>query len=95
MDSSKIEICWHGDPCPDEYQDELMSDLVSLTKDLSSPSDLFFHTVILTPDYNGPTIIVWGEEDDDERFHCQYDEVTEWVSVEENPYEPKSSRELL
>lgn len=87
--TTKINICWHGAPCPDVYLEDLIKDISYLSEDLPSPSSLIFHTCQLTPDHNGPSISIWGEKGDD-RFHCQYEETTEWVTLTPNKEDNES-----
>lgn len=83
MNTYNINICWHGAFCPEEYLPILFEDIERLAEDLESPSDLISHTCMLTKDWNGPSIHVWGEKGSS-YFHCEYFENTEWVKFEEN-----------
>lgn len=76
-----IKLKWHEE-IPDnvlELEQLVLQDLVSLHDDLDKqPSGLIFHTVFVTEDPDGPIVHVWGEEDDDEYYHCKYDPEPVW-----------------
>lgn len=79
-----ITLKWHGTlPVKDLDLLELtvLKDIKQNLKSLDKPSELIFHTVFIGPDYNGPSVLVWGEEGDDDHFHCEYKTETEWVTL--------------
>lgn len=79
-----IGLKWHGARPKrdlDQLDLEVFKDLQLNLGGLEKPSDLGFHHVFLGDDFNGPTVLVWGEEGDDDHFHCQYHETTEWVTL--------------
>jgi hypothetical protein len=75
-----IKLKWHEE-IPDnilELEHIVLQDLVRLHEDLEkNPSSLFFHTVFVTDDLDGPIVHVWGE-DDDVHYHCKYDPEPVW-----------------
>lgn len=79
-----IRIKWHGEvPVDniDELEMNVLKDIQQNLHSLDKPSDLWYHTVFLGKGYSGPSVVVWGEEDDDTHFHCQYESQTEWVNL--------------
>ena len=83
-----VTLKWHGTlPNMDLAQLELdvLNDISQNLTSLKKPSYLVFHTVFLGEDYDGPNVCVWGEENDDAHFHCQYYEKTEWVTANGEP----------
>lgn len=48
---------------------------------IDNPEMLVTHTVFLGNDMEtGPVVHVWGQENDS-RFHCEYQEFAKWVTV--------------
>jgi len=45
---------------------------------LTEPESLLFHTLLLTDDWCGPSVFVWGQRGSD-AFHCEYCEITAWT----------------
>lgn len=76
-----FEIVWHGD-VPDGVEAAVREDILKSLTRLKVPSDLVTHTVFLGDDMDGPCVSVWGEVRD-ERFHAEYLEKTEWVTLSE------------
>lgn len=78
-----IKLKWHEE-IPDnvlELEHIVLQDLVKLHDDMEKkPSSLIFHTVYATDDLDGPIVHVWGEDDDDEFYHCKYDPDPVWES---------------
>jgi hypothetical protein len=78
-----IKLKWHEE-IPDnvlELEHIVLQDLVKLHDDMEKkPSSLIFHTVYATDDLDGPIVHVWGEDDDDEHYHCKYDPKPIWES---------------
>ena len=57
---------------------------------IDDPSMLITHTVFLTDNMeSGPVVHVWGEEDDT-RFHCEYQERIKWTTVNESEINEQS-----
>lgn len=76
-----FEIVWHGD-VPDGVEAVVRADLPESLWGLGKPSDLVFHTVFLDDDdMDGPSVSVRGGSDG--RFHAEYTESTEWVTLNE------------
>lgn len=81
-----ISLQWHGPRPPgdpDEMDLLILKDIQRNLDCLEKPSDLITHTVFLGDGYDGPSVIVWGQDGDDDQFHCEYLEKTEWVSIDE------------
>lgn len=74
-----IQIKWEGDPCPDEFFQQVISEIESLN--LEHPSQLYFHHVFLDENMEGRSVFVTGSNDDD-FYHCEFLDKTEWVSVD-------------
>jgi hypothetical protein len=83
-----ITLQWHGET-PETNHDELelavLTDIKRSLGSLDKPSDLVFHTVFLGKDMDGPNVMVWGEDNDDDHFHCQYYTDAEWVTLDGEP----------
>jgi hypothetical protein len=79
-----MNLEWHNtDPSTaDALREQTIADLKHSMGDLKHPSQLVFHHIFLTEDYDGPCVFVWGEEGS-EAFHCEYCEKTEWKTGEE------------
>lgn len=72
-----MKLKWHrtSDQLIEQHTDITIKDIERL--DCEKPSDLVFHHIFLTKDYEGPCIFVWGEKDSDE-YHCEYVESNVW-----------------
>lgn len=85
LNNLDTHIIWNSQPCPDIYKQQLFDDIKELLQNgLDSPSKLYFHTVILTNNYSGPSITVLGDSNDDEHFYCFYEEKTIWENIHAN-----------
>lgn len=82
-----INLKWHG-PMPNRDLEELehvvKEDIERSLKGLKKPGDLIFHTVFVGETMDDENVIVWGEEDDPDTFHCEYAEKAEWVSFDKD-----------
>jgi len=81
MERMSFKLIWHDTPDDiiAQHEQTVRDDLTTWVEgDGVKPSQLIFHLVFLTKDYNGPNIIVWGEKDDDESLHCQYEATMKW-----------------
>ena len=77
-----IALKWHSSKPDIPDIDELIKfDLEKTLPDGYNPSDLLFHT-FFTEDTNGPVVHIWGEEGDDEYYHCEYDPAPQWVTYD-------------
>lgn len=75
-----IKLQWHDTDAEliEQYTDTVILDLQKFVhEDLDKISDLVFHLVFLTDDYDGPNVIVWGVEGDD-AYHCEYAPTMGW-----------------
>lgn len=85
----KITLKWHGDLPPGNIEDielVVLQDISESLGSLETPSDLIFHFVPLGDSYDGPSVIVWGETNDNLHFHCEYSSETQWVSENEDKH---------
>ncbi len=79
-----VTLKWHGPRPPgdpDAMDLRVIQDLLRNVDCTDKPSDLITHTVFLSDDHRGPAVAVWGQPSDDERFHCEYHEITQWMSL--------------
>lgn len=78
-----MKLEWHNTDAniAEALQEQTIADLKHSMEDLEHPSQLVFHHIFLTKDYDGPSVFVWGEEGSD-AFHCEYCEKTEWKTSE-------------
>ena len=74
-----FEIVWHGDK-PDGIEEIVRADMLDGLADLSKPSNLVFHAVLIGDDYDCPVVSVWGQ-DGDRRFHAEYVAKPQWAST--------------
>lgn len=84
-----IQLKWHGEIPSNALDIEkiILEDMVINLSDINKPSDLIFHTIFLDdgPSYmTGPSVLIWGEEGDDQYYHCEYHLTTELVTFDEN-----------
>jgi len=79
-----IKLKWHGD-LPEnleEIEEKVKEDLETIHDDLEGePSVLIFHHVFLSKNHNEPLVFVWGEEGDNEHYHCEYILDPKWKSM--------------
>lgn len=75
-----FEVVWHDTP-PLGVDEIVRRDILKELTGLKVPSNLVTHTVFLSDDMDGPCVSVWGEGDD--RFHAEYLEKAEWVTLSE------------
>ncbi len=66
-----ISLAWKGPVPLDDIVERTIADIRTLWG-LGKPSSLIFHHADLIDDVNGPCVMVWGVEGDDEHFHCEY-----------------------
>lgn len=76
-----FEIVWHS-TYPDGANEVVRGNILTELTRLKVPSDLVRHAVFFGDDMDGPCVSVWGEEGDD-RFHAEYLEKAEWVTLSE------------
>jgi hypothetical protein len=83
---SMVTLMWHGSRPPgdpDEMDLLVIQDLLRNVYCIDKASDLITHTVFLSDANDGPSVLVWGEDGDDTQFHCEYHEVTRWISLKD------------
>lgn len=83
----EIKLKWENNPKMDieKAEEAIRNDLSkSFYKDIvNRPWDLLTHTVFLGPSMTeGPCIHMWGVEDDD-HFHCRWEDEINWVSLKD------------
>lgn len=87
MNTRIVRLKWHGnlpsDKNIDKLEMEVMIDIKRNITRLSKPSNLTFHTVFVGKTLNDEIVAVWGEEGDDDYFHCEYVSNPEWVSLKD------------
>lgn len=72
MNWSNMEIIWRDKVPSDEIIAQVRKDIETELADLDNPVDLVFHTVFLTDDYEGPTVVISGFEDRDDAWDAGY-----------------------
>ncbi len=77
-----ITLVWDGE-YPAGIEDVVVSDIRVSLPSLGCPEDLMIHTVFLSEDMRGPSVLVAGM-DGSPYFHCVYFPSTEWVDGEGN-----------
>lgn len=85
--NTTIKLRWDREPPSNikDVEDAICTDLSSsMYADLlDRPWDLLTHTVFLGPSMTeGPCVHMWGVEDDD-HFHCSWEEEIKWVSLKD------------
>lgn len=77
----EAEFKWHGIRPVDsgEMEEATRADMRLGGVDMRKPSNLIFSTVILTDDWEGPSVMVWGKRGS-KKFHAEYSPKTKWVS---------------
>lgn len=74
-------IIWHGRrPTLRALLQTRMELADLLDGGLSKPSDLCFHTVMLTDDWDGPSVHCWGRKGR-QVFHAECHDSTKWSSL--------------
>lgn len=78
-------LMWHGKLPPelDEVEKTVIEDIEQNLESVEEPSKLIFHHVFLTNDYKGPSVLVWGNENDNVYYHCEYHPTTQWSSLDD------------
>jgi hypothetical protein len=84
---TEIKLRWENEPKMDktEVEKAIREDLSSgmYSDILDRPWDLLTHTVFFGPSMTeGPCVHMWGVEDDD-HFHCQWEDEIKWISLKE------------
>jgi|AntAceMinimDraft_5_1070358.scaffolds.fasta_scaffold192589_2 hypothetical protein len=77
----KLKIKWHqGSECPEKYQAQVIDDLIKTCERMTTASDLLEHVIILTDDFDGPSVYAYGDLD---TLQCTYSENTPWETLNE------------
>lgn len=78
----KPRVMWHSAVPDHAARRQVAEELQGLfAGGLRRPSELCFHTVILTDDFHGPTVLVWGQWGSPV-FHAEYTPVTVWKTLD-------------
>ena len=74
-----IQLKWHGEvPSTVNVYDlekTILEDMVIYLSSIDKPSKLIYHTIFLGDGVEDPSVLVWGEENDDEYYHCELNRV--------------------
>jgi hypothetical protein len=92
-----IKLKWHGEMPEnlEEIEAKVKEDLVDIHDALEGDSgELIFHHVFLGKSHDDPLVFVWGEEGDNEYYHCEYDPHPKWKSFGETEESLDSDRDL-
>jgi len=95
---SRFRIKFHGERPPnyEKVYAQVNAELCKLYKDLEGrPEGLIFHTVILTKDFDGPTVFCWGDPEEPGAFQCEYSHKTQWVTLDDKPARSTSKRRTI
>lgn len=79
----KFNIIWEGEP-PEITEDQklfLAREIAWLESSLLDPSDLIFHTIDLTNDREGPCIIAFGKQNNQNDLFLEYHEELKLVPL--------------
>lgn len=80
----KTEWTHQHTPLLNRQQEELLErEIARISEDLESASDLVFHTVFLTDDIQGASVMVDGRDGVDDTLFLTYYETTKWVTLDE------------
>lgn len=66
-----------------QQEEYLEEEVRRISNDLDRASDLIFHTVFLTEDTNGTSVMISGRDGVDDTLFLTYYETTEWVTLED------------
>ena len=95
---NEFRIKFHGAERPPNYEKvyaQVNAELCDLYDDLEGrPEQLIFHTVILSKNFDGPTVFCWGDPDEPGVFQCEYSHKTEWVTLDGKPANTSKRRTI-
>lgn len=61
---------------------QVYKELTALYQDLDGrPEKLIFHTVFISKDLDGPSVLCWGDTSMPGIFQCEYSPKTEWTTI--------------
>jgi hypothetical protein len=83
---TELNFVWYNtdQETVDRIKPRVVADMIRyMTQEvIDNPEMLITHTVFLSDNMtDGPVVHVWGEEDDN-RFHCEYQDSVKWVSLD-------------
>ena len=76
---------WTNQPTTElneQQQEHLTDEIDNISKNLEKASDLIFHTVFLTDNSEGATVMVDGRPGFDDTLFLTYYETTEWMTLD-------------
>ena len=80
----KIEWTHQHIPLLNKQQQELLEKQIAhISDELEKASDLIFHTVSLTDNWEGATVMVDSKEDVDDTLYLTYYETTTWTTLDD------------
>jgi hypothetical protein len=94
---NEFRIKFHGARPPnyEKVYAQVNAELCDLYDDLEGrPERLIFHTVILSKDFDGPTVFCWGDPDEPGVFQCEYSHKTQWVTLDDKPANTSKRRTI-
>jgi|APIni6443716594_1056825.scaffolds.fasta_scaffold5436447_1 hypothetical protein len=76
----KFPIVWVSDRAPqvEETLEYVIPELESIFKDLEKAEDLIFHTIFVGPSMDGPIVMAYGKEND-ENIYLDYLDDVQWM----------------
>ena len=76
----KFPIVWVSDRAPqvEETLEYVIPELESIFKDLEKAEDLIFHTIFVGPSVDGPIVMAYGKEND-ENIYLDYLDDVQWM----------------
>lgn len=76
------KIVWLTEEIPTEIEMiQVRKEIDFLFEDIGTTSDLFFHTVMLGPEDDSPSVILYGIEGVDDTFSASYSKKTKWETL--------------
>lgn len=83
IDWNKVTLKWYGKPpAIENYESIVREDCALSLTSLDKVSDLTFHTIFLSNNYEYDIITVWGEEGS-EILYCEYEPKPTWISLKD------------
>lgn len=83
-DARTVALVWEGArPAIDGIEGKVRADLQAELEDLSHPSDLIFHLILLEDSISGPAVTAYGREGSD-AIHLDFDPEIKWEAMRPN-----------
>jgi hypothetical protein len=84
IDWSKVTLRWYGKPpAIENYEELVLTDCENNLWGLSRVSDLTYHLICLSNSYEYDIITVWGQPQEENILHCEYEPKPKWISLRE------------